>query len=240
MFKSIAPVFFRAFYGKIASPFFHVKSKKRRFADGWATENEVRIAKTAITKGSATVVKGTGNCLVIGEGAKFSGSVAVSGNGNRVAIGDNCNFRGDILVRGDYQTVSFGDHSTSAGIYILCQENRNVLIGKWCMFSREIEIRTTDAHSVVDRDTGQRLNSPGDVIVGDHVWVGVGSILNKGSIVPSDSIVGAMSFVNRGFEEEGIILAGTPAQIVKRNITWNRSRKASFPLDELYHWKAED
>jgi acetyltransferase-like isoleucine patch superfamily enzyme len=105
------------------------------------------------------------------------------------------------------------------------------------MFSREIEIRTTDAHSAVDRATGNRINMPESVIIGDHVWVGVGAIINKGSVVPSDSIVGAMAFVNRRFEEQGIILGGVPATIVRRGITWNRGRKNKFTTEELDHWK---
>lgn len=189
-------------------------------------------------KGRLTVRRGEGNYLSIGKGTKFSGSVEFLGNNNRVVIGENCHYRGDILVKGNNQTVTFGDNSTTVNVYILCQENRDVHIGKWCMFSREIEIRTTDAHSVIDRKTGKRLNMPGSITIGDHVWIGVGSIINKGSVIPSDSIVGAMSFVNGAFDEEGVVLAGTPAKIVKRGITWNRSCRNEFSDEQMDHWKA--
>lgn len=125
-------------------------------------------------------VTGVNNEIIIADGARFSGSIAVSGENNRVYLGKNTHFRGDILVKeGKGQTVFFGDHSTTVGVYILCQEGCDVRIGKWCMFSREIEIRTTDAHSVIDRKSGKRLNLPASIEIGDHVWVGVEPLSTK-------------------------------------------------------------
>ncbi len=208
------------------------------FRNEFIEGNTFEGAGAASLRGKIVVRKGTGNVLSIGQGTKFSGTVDITGNNNRVTIGENCHYRGDILVKGNGQTVSFGDNSTTVNVYILCQENRDVTIGKWCMFSREIEIRTTDAHSVIDRETGRRLNKPASIVVGDHVWVGVGAIINKGAQIPSDSIVGAMSFVNGQFSEEGVIIAGAPGKIVRRGITWNRGRQAKFSPEEIDHWRA--
>ncbi len=213
------------------------KPKTKPFADGLGEGNLFRDEGSVLVKGALSVPTGSGNVVVIGKGSRFSGTITIRGSNNKVLIGENCDFRGEILVKGKSQTVSFGDNSTTVGAYILCQENCDVHIGKWCMFSRDIEIRTTDAHSVIDRATGMRLNHPAPVTIGDHVWVGVGAIINKGSIVPSDSIVGAMSFVNGSFDEGGVILAGTPAKVVKSGITWHRSRKVKFSFEEMEHWK---
>lgn len=208
------------------------------FKNEFTGSNTFKDAGAEALVGSITVRKGQGNFLSIGKGSKFKGSVDITGNNNRIIIGENCHYRGDILVKGNNQTVSFGDESTTVNVYLLCQENCDVIIGKWCMFSREIEIRTTDAHSVIDRATGRRLNTPASIVVGDHVWVGVGAIISKGAVIPSDSIVGAMSFVNGKFDEEGVIIAGAPGKIVKRGITWSRSRRAKFSKEEMDHWKS--
>ncbi|PKA39950.1 hypothetical protein CWR43_30235 [Rhizobium sullae] len=214
------------------------KPKSPSLVSQWDRDNYLGIDATANIRGKIAVRSGDENALVVGEKSKFSGTIVVSGNKNRILIGSNVDFRGDILVKGDGQTVSIGDHSTTVGVYILCQEGCDVSIGRRCMFSREIEVRTTDAHSVIDRSTGNRLNKPASVAIGDHVWVGLGSIINKGSNIPADSIVGARSFVNGTFEEAGVILAGTPARVVKRNITWNRSRKANFTVEEMDSWRS--
>lgn len=188
-------------------------------------------------KGRVRISNGTNNELIIGKNSIFSGSINITGSGNLVEIGEKCNFRGRIVVKGNNQTVRFGDHSSSVGTYILCQEGCNVIIGKWCMLSRDIEIRTTDAHSVIERTTGRRLNNPGSVEIGDHVWVGVGALISKRAKIPRDCIVAARSFVNSEIEEEGVILAGMPAKIVKRGITWHRERRPHFHAADLTHWE---
>jgi acetyltransferase-like isoleucine patch superfamily enzyme len=212
-------------------------SKPTALIEGWTQNNVLAVDQSAVLRGHFSVKAGEHNTLTVGKGSKISGDVRISGSSNKIIIGDNCVFRGQILVKGSNQTVSFGDESTTADVYILCQEGADVIIGKKCMFSREIELRTTDAHSVIDRATGLRINGPASIRIGDHVWVGVGAIINKGSSVPSDCIVGAMSFVNRGFDEEGVILAGTPAKIVKRNITWDRRRKKHFSEEAMNEWR---
>ena len=200
--------------------------------------NRLVLGEKAAVRGKAFVTAGKGNLLQVGKGSQFQGIVHFHGSNNKILIGENCRYRGKIVVKGSNQTVSFGDKSTAHDVYIVCMEKCDVTIGKACMLSRKIEIRTSDAHSVIDRQTHKRLNRAAPVTIGDHVWVGVGSIINKGSTVPTDSIVGAMSFVNEKFTEEGVMLAGTPAKIVKRGITWNRSQKTKYESDQIYDWQS--
>jgi UDP-3-O-[3-hydroxymyristoyl] glucosamine N-acyltransferase len=200
--------------------------------------NRLEAGARAELLGSARVISGKGNLLRIGSGTWFHAKVYFTGDNNRVLIGDNARFVGRIIVNGSGQTIVFGDKSTATDLYILCAEGCDVRIGRDCMFSRRTEIRTTDAHSVVDRQSGKRLNLPGAVDIGDHVWVGVGSIVSKGAAVPTDSVVAAMSFVNARFSEEGVILAGVPAAIVRRGVTWNRAAKPKFSRAQMDEWKA--
>lgn len=182
-------------------------------------------------------VQGNANRIIVHEGASLKGVVSIKGNNNRVIFGRDSRYQGNILVKGDGLTVSFGHHSTTVDVYILAQEG-SVSIGPHCMFSREIEIRTTDAHSVIDRATGARINPGKSIKIGGHVWVGVGAIINKGANIPDDCIVGAMSFVNKNFDEEGVALAGSPAEVVKRGVTWSRFRQDKFTEAEMTSWKS--
>ena len=90
------------------------------------------------------------------------------------------------------------------------------------MFSREIEVRSTDVHRIFDRATGARVNPPAAVVVGSGVWVAARAFISKGSRIPDGSIVGAKSFVNNAFEEPNVIIAGTPAKVIKTNVRWER------------------
>ena len=205
-----------------------------------APGNLVDFADTSASKGLVNLaheLTGQGNQIVVEAASTFSGTLEIQGSDNIVRIGKHCSIRGKIVVKGRNQRVTIGDHTTFVGVYLLCIEECNIEIGSHCMFSRDIEIRTSDAHSVVDRASGRRINLPGSVRVGTHVWIGVGALVSKGASVPDDSIVGAHSFVNGTFDEQGIILAGAPARIVKRGITWNRSRKKAFTERELDHWR---
>ncbi len=213
------------------------RPRKPALLDRWGEGNIFEKPETADVKGKIRVLSGTGNLLRLGEDTVLNGSVVVTGSNNRIVLGKNVTYRGDILINGSDQSVTIGDFSTSQGLYILCAEGVNVTIGRSCMFSRSIEVRTTDAHSVIDRQTGERLNLAADVVIGDHVWVGLGCIINKGARVPTDSIVGAMSFVNGTFEEEGVVIAGTPAKIVRRGVTWHRLQKAQFSQAQMNRWR---
>ncbi|EHK60273.1 acyltransferase, partial [Halomonas sp. GFAJ-1] len=182
-------------------------------------------------------VTGKKNKIIVGSGSKVDCEVTMAGDFNKLYIDEGCKVKGRIIIRGNRQKVRVFRNTTFQNVYILCQEGCDVLIGRNCMFSRDIEIRTTDAHSVVDVQTRERVNKPASVKIGNHVWVGVGSLISKGSQIPNDSIVGAYSFVNKKFTEENVLIAGTPAKIVRHGVTWNRGRKPKFTQAQLEHWK---
>lgn len=208
-----------------------------RLINRLAPTDALDVADGATVDGTFETKIGGNNRITIGKKSNFKGSIEFQGGGNRVEIGANCNWRGKMVIKGDNQTVSFGDHSTTVEVYLLCQEGCDVRIGRWCMFSRKIEIRTTDAHSLIDRATGKRINDARSILIGDHVWIGVGALISKGTILPNDCIVGAASFVNGRFDEEGIAIAGVPARIVRRGVTWNRSRRAEYTEEEMNRWR---
>ena len=95
-----------------------------------------------------------------------------------------------------------------------------LVIGKRAQFGRELTIRTSDGHSIYN--VGEKLpyNEPEDIIIGDDVWIAQRVTLIKGAQIPSNCVVGACSLVNIKFKEEGCIIAGNPAKVIKRNIRW--------------------
>lgn len=182
-------------------------------------------------------IRGDGNTIEMGPSSSFTGRIFIRGQNNRIVIGKNCRLNGSIVVKGKNQTVSIGDETTFASVYLLCIENKDVTIGRWCMFSRNIEIRTSDAHALIDNKTRKRLNPAGSITIGDHVWVGVGALISKGSMIGNDSVVGAKSFVNKAFDESNVVIAGTPAKIIRSGVTWNRGRKSRYARETLNAWK---
>lgn len=199
--------------------------------------NTLKQAPGAVISGPVRIAEGTGNRITLWHKADFKGSITIHGSDNTVMLGAGSRFRGSIRVVGNGQKVIFGEQSTANDVYILCDEGENVIIGRHCMFSRKIEIRTTDSHSIVSLETGERVNKPASILIGDHVWVGLGAVINKGAQIADDNVIGAMAFVSGTFEESGTIIAGVPAKVVRRGVTWHRARRDSYDPEELNRWR---
>jgi acetyltransferase-like isoleucine patch superfamily enzyme len=163
-----------------------------------------------------------GNRVIIGTNVTISNlKIEFKATDSTLILGNDTKLTGNILIVGKGRTVSIGDRTTAKGVYILCR-GADVTIGQDCMFSREIEVRSTDVHKIYDMTSGEHLNPARPVVIGDGVWVAARAFISKGAIVPQGSIVGAASFVNRAFDTPNVIIAGSPAKVVKTNVRWKR------------------
>lgn len=102
-------------------------------------------------------------------------------------------------------------------------EGKHIKIGKGCLFSNGVELHTSDYHSIVMADNrDKRLNRASDIVLGARVWIGLRTIILKGSNIADDTVVGACSLVNKHFDKSNILIAGIPAVELKSNINWDR------------------
>ena len=85
-----------------------------------------------------------------------------------------------------------------------------------------VSISTSDIYTLYDIKTDEIINPPQNIYIGDHVWICEECYIQKGSKVLDDSIVEAYSIVNKEFTEKNILIAGQPAQILKKNINWDK------------------
>ena len=113
------------------------------------------------------------------------------------------------------------DFAVGDGIFI-ADYNSKIKIGKGAMFSYSTVMQTGDQHLIYNKDTEQ-FNGTKDIIVGNHVWVGYRAIILKKSVIPDGSIVGMGSIVTKKFDKENSVIVGSPAQLVKSNIRWDRT-----------------
>lgn len=199
--------------------------------------NEINTAEADL-KRTTIAIKGDGNIVKFGKSSSANDlKIKIDGNDNTVIVGEKCRIRGMIRVAGNGQTVSVGNFTTFTECYLLAAEGCDIRIGEHCMFSRGIEIRTTDAHSVVDVETGKRTNMPKTVTIGNHVWIAANVFVSKGVVIADDCIIGAGSVVLKSIEESQCVAAGSPAVPIRRGVTWNRAVKPEFSQAELYMWR---
>lgn len=82
------------------------------------------------------------------------------------------------------------------------------------MFSKGIHIATTDSHSIIDIESGNRTNPAQDIIIGNHVWLGYCANVNKGVSIGDNVVVAGHSVVTKSIPANSIV-AGVSARIVK-------------------------
>lgn len=172
---------------------------------------------------------GFNNTIFIGKNSKVGSlgtpKIQFMGSNNRLIFESGSVLkRGHIRFVGDNQVIVIGKKTTINGIYMLCDEGCSIRIGDDCLLSYDIEMRTTDAHSIIDLDTGARLNPAGDISIGDRVWIGKEVMLTKGVVIASEVVIGARALVTKSLSDNNVAIAGVPAKIVKRNITWDRRK----------------
>lgn len=145
------------------------------------------------------------------------------GHDNVVEIDDGCEIYGmDIVMRyGGHNRIKIGAGTSIGGsLNIECSEGTSLIVGKDCMLSHFIRIFTTDMHSILDAD-GKRINKGRDVVIGNHVWIGMRAFILKGAQIPDGSILGAATVYTGRNEEKNCIYAGNPATKIKSGISWS-------------------
>lgn len=104
----------------------------------------------------------------------------------------------------------------------------DIYIGEGCMIA-ESNIRGSDFHPIIDIETNKVINIPSQrLYIGNHVWLAERSRILKNAYIPDGCIVGAEAVIAKKFEESNCIIAGNPAKIIKKNITWDRYNYTSY------------
>jgi acetyltransferase-like isoleucine patch superfamily enzyme len=173
-------------------------------------------------------ITGNNNRLEIGDGAMlWDAKLQLTGSNLSCHIGARTRLRGGTFVVTDENSqLEIGDATTMTNPVIVAQGGRRIVLGQDCMVAYGSDIRCSDGHSVIDAATGRNLNPAADVVIGNHVWIGIQSQILKGLTIADHSIVAARSVVTRSVAG-GTIVAGNPAKPVRTGVTWDRHRPPS-------------
>lgn len=193
-----------------------------------ASGNVFRCATPKTFKHLKVNIKGKGNIVEIDDVYSHDSrlTIKIIGNGNIVKIG-NTSLLKAVMQIGlpktpvENCTLSIGNGSGCCDArFMMCEDNYQIIIGQKVMISDNVQIWCTDTHSVVDME-GNLLNEGKEVKIGDHVWIGRDVHISKNTYIADNSIVGWGSIVTGKHTEPNVILAGVPARVVKRNVTWD-------------------
>ncbi len=190
--------------------------------------NRISIDRTAFCVGCVIDVVGNDNTITVHESVRLLNlRFYIRGNNNRIMVSSQVrvNRDGDLWIEDDGGSITIGERCTFEAAHIAVTEpGSGVTIGRDCLFAYDIDIRTGDSHSIIDTQTNERINPARNVVIGDHVWVAAHCSILKGVRLGRNSVVATRSVVTKPFDQEGVIVGGNPARVLKENITWQRER----------------
>lgn len=188
--------------------------------------NRLQMASVRAHRNLAIDIQGEDNQLCL-NGELQNSSITIRGNNNRIRIdGTACLTWTDISILANDSEITVGANSTILGkpnqpnTLLARGEPSRIAIGRDCMFSYGIEVRTSDSHPIFDGQ-GAHINPSADVLISDHVWVGSRSMVLKGCAIGQGSVLAAASVLTREIGER-LIAAGMPAKVIREDIQWKR------------------
>lgn len=207
---------------RILNPYVKVK-KSIVFCSKMSCKKNNRVTfEKAEIKRSNIGVMGRNNVLEISSWQNRVRILCV-GNNNVIRLGRCILSNTSIVLKGDNCVFQIGDDTTVLGATMVCMGHGNeLLIGKDCMFSKNIEIWNTDSHQITDM-MGNVINDSLPIHIGNHVWIGKNAFVLKGCDIGDNSVVGMGSMVTKDVLPNTIV-AGIPAKTIKENILWNRKQ----------------
>lgn len=127
--------------------------------------------------------------------------------GSNATITDRCEFVHP-------ENILIGDNSYINGGMIVAGENSKIKIGKNCLISYNVHIRTTSHnHTLSDIPILLQGDEESDIVIKDNVWIGYGVQIMPGVIIGENSIVGAGAIVTRSLPPNGVY-GGIPAKLI--------------------------
>ena len=154
----------------------------------------------------------------------FTGSFGMGG-ANYLSISGDLYFtgkasfaRGSKLICGSRATMCFGNNFSSNTNCIINAGNK-VVFGDNCLLSWNISILDGDGHELLDLSHSNNCKHESSIIIGNHVWICMNSMILKGTSVMDDSIIGAGSITSKKFDEPNLMIAGIN-EVIKKQINW--------------------
>lgn len=206
----------------------------RRFATLllWWFHNRFKHIEISVGKGccmSELKIKscGKGNKIKLGKNVVLKNVViTITGNNNVISIDDNVGINDvTFAMYDDFNAIAIGSNAYIGPkcLFATC-ESTSIVIGSDGMIAEMCQFRTSDSHSIID-ESGKRVNIAKNITIGDDVWIGCDCLILKGVTLPNNSIVAAKALVTSAIKVESHdLIGGSPAKVMKKNVTWQKAR----------------
>lgn len=120
-------------------------------------------------------------------------------------------FHCTLLTDKSNASIQIGENSRLNGVYIHAQ--KSISIGKNCVIAAGVNILDSNGHILHSKDRTIGRDNPKEILIGDNVWIGLNSIILKGTVIGNNSVISAGSVV-KGYFPDNKLIGGNPAIIL--------------------------
>lgn len=141
----------------------------------------------------------------IGENSILKVNRARIGNGTRITVGTNAeiNIGKNVFVNENSRIMA----------------TKKITIGNDVSIGWGVNILDSDRHSIYVENILQEMSK--EITIGNNVWIGFGASILKGVTISNDSIVASNAVVTKDVPPN-VVVAGNPAKVIKKNVSWQK------------------
>jgi acetyltransferase-like isoleucine patch superfamily enzyme len=122
------------------------------------------------------------------------------------------------IITGENGVLELGNNfRITSGSFIVCF--KYIVFGNDCRISWDTQIIDTDFHRLYDSELNY-LNPDKEIVIGNNCWIGNHCLILKGTHLKDMVVLSSNSMINKDVPECNIVLAGSPAKVVRTLITW--------------------
>ena len=166
-----------------------------------------------------TNIKNMGEIVFLGE-AKFCNGISIYVMDGVLKIGDRCLF--------------------AENVKIACE--KLIEIGTGSRISHESQIIDTNSHFLMDVCKKTVKSQKGRIVIGEWCWIGNRCTIQKGTILPNNTIVTSNSLLNKQYIDldDYSIVGGIPAKKIKDGIRRVFKLESELALKKFFKKNGED
>jgi carbonic anhydrase/acetyltransferase-like protein (isoleucine patch superfamily) len=190
----------------LKSAYYHLRSKNI-----WA-HHHARIRGIANIETDGRLLLGVSKFGLNREGRtvlEIEGKLVIHGD---VEIGKGC----CVLISKSGVCTIRESYITGGTNLIVCH---GLEIGRGSAIAWGCEIMDEDFHPIEYEGKVEREREP-NIVIGEHVWIGSYARILRGVHIGDNSVIASNSVVTKSFEEKNVLIAGNPAQIIRRGVKW--------------------
>jgi len=163
------------------------------------------IDKKAQIDYKTTIRIWNGGVIIIGYKSRF--------RSNQRGYHAGMSFPTTLFVDKKDALIKIGSNCRINGAYIHAQ--KKISIGNNCVIASGVNIIDSNGHIVISNNRTIGRDVPKEIIINNNVWIGLNSIILKGTTIGDNCVIAAGSVV-KGIFPENSLIQGNPAIVVKK------------------------